>query len=132
MKKKKVGSHLVSPSMGWAGLASCHSQMPLSPNATATSAQVAFGGWRLRQGRLAVTFPSLAESREPPYFWDDGNQPITLMGFSASSAPQAPQDHTTLTLCKKGSWGLEQDGMWTWKLPQLGTGCSPDWVFQNR
>lgn len=39
----------------WVGLASCHSQMPLSPNATATLAQAAFGGQRLRQGRLAVT-----------------------------------------------------------------------------
>lgn len=134
---------MVSPCSGWACIT------PL-PNATVTSSRVVFGGWRLKQGRPAIAIPSVIQPPVSRYFGagrDEEKQPITFAGLSASH-PSSPSptsspgwDHPYpmqdgIPISQRpstpGSWGLKRDGMRARKLPLLNTGCSADFVFQNR
>lgn len=75
--------------------------MPPSP-------QAAFGGGRLKRGRLAVTLPSVTQPQASPYF---GTGKVRGSPSPSQDSPhpippppalQAPQDGITLTLCKRG------------------------------
>lgn len=114
-KKGKVtfGTGMVSPSLGWAGLG----WHPATPKCHCHLGSGCIWWLEAEAGKVGCHLPPLAESWEPPHFWDDGKELCTLVGLSAPPAPPAPQDHTTLTLGKKGSWRPEQDGMWAWKCP---------------
>lgn len=96
-KKKKVGSHsalgqclLPWAGLGWAGI------LPL-PNATVTKCHCQLGSgciwWLEAGGKLGCHLPSLAESQEPPCFWDDEKQLITLMGLCILSSRSCSGSH---------------------------------------
>lgn len=106
IKKGRVTFGVAFPGLGWAGLASCHSQMPLSPNATATLAQVALvAGGQGREGWLSPCHHSLS-LRNLLIFGMMGSSP------SPSWDSLHPQLHKLLRIRSPSPCARKGDGDW--------------------